>query len=163
MPKAHDGAASESWDWAEARRICLRAARRHAKADDAEDIAQEALARAWRHRSKLQDNESLVGWLTTIVRNEASRELGRRRPTPFAEVIGSEAVEEESARLLDVRLELDDAIARLEGPDRLLIGLRYRRDLTQPAIARLLNLPEGTVKIRLHRARAKLHRALSEP
>jgi RNA polymerase sigma-70 factor, ECF subfamily len=162
MPKARERALSESWDWAEAQRICLRLARQHARDHDAEDIAQEALARAWHHRAKLRDGDSRVQWLSTIVRHEAARELGRQRPTPLAEVVSSETLDDENGRL-HTRLELDDAIARLEKRDRLLIGLRYRRDLTQPAIARLLKMPEGTVKVRLHRAREKLHRALGEP
>ena len=41
--------------------------------------------------------------------------------------------------------------------------MRYEDDLTQAAIARSLDLPEGTVKVRLHRARNKLRGLLSEP
>ena len=37
--------------------------------------------------------------------------------------------------------------------------MRYEEDLTQPAIAARLGIPEGTVKVQLHRARVKLRRA----
>ena len=40
--------------------------------------------------------------------------------------------------------------------DRQLLEMRYEEDLTQGMIARRLGIPEGTVKVRLHRARAKL-------
>jgi RNA polymerase sigma-70 factor (ECF subfamily) len=162
MPRAQDRASSENWDWAEARRICVRVARRYAPGHDAEDIAQEALVRAWRHRAKLRDRNGLAQWLATIVRREAARERARQRPAPPAEISTAEALGNEDAALLATRIEINDAIARLEVPDRLLIALRYERDLTQPAIAELLNMPEGTVKVRLHRAREKLRRALSE-
>jgi RNA polymerase sigma-70 factor (ECF subfamily) len=41
--------------------------------------------------------------------------------------------------------------------------LRYGEDMTQAAIAQLLDIPEGTVKVRLHRARDKLRRAFGNP
>ncbi len=40
--------------------------------------------------------------------------------------------------------------------------LRYGEDLTQQAIARRLGLPDGTVKVRLHRLRHKLRKAMQE-
>jgi RNA polymerase sigma-70 factor, ECF subfamily len=52
--------------------------------------------------------------------------------------------------------DLHAALRELSERDRLLLELRYEEDLTQAAIARRLGIPEGTVKVRLHRARAKL-------
>ncbi len=43
--------------------------------------------------------------------------------------------------------------------ERELLEMRYQEDLTQAAIADKLGIPEGTVKVRLHRARNKLRRA----
>ena len=57
----------------------------------------------------------------------------------------------------DVRV----AIRALEASDRLLLLLRYWGDLTQPEVARATALPEGTVKVRLHRARERLRVALT--
>lgn len=153
---------NDSWDWGEARRICLRLASRYVSRHEAEDIAQDALIRAWRSRAQLRDGDRVLPWLSTIVRHEAARAHARIRPDPIAEVDGAEGVEDGELGAVAVRLELAEAISRLAGDERLMLGLRYGRDLTQPAIARLLNVPEGTVKVRLHRARAKLHRALSE-
>ena len=53
---------------------------------EAEDIAQEALLRAWRRRSTLRDSGSRKQWLSTIVRNEAFRHYSRPRPDPTDEV-----------------------------------------------------------------------------
>jgi RNA polymerase sigma-70 factor, ECF subfamily len=52
--------------------------------------------------------------------------------------------------------DLYEAMERLSERDRRLLEMRYEEDLTQGAIARRLGIPEGTVKVRLHRARAKL-------
>jgi RNA polymerase sigma-70 factor (ECF subfamily) len=46
--------------------------------------------------------------------------------------------------------------------ERRLIDLRYRADLAQPAIAELLGVPEGTVKVRLHRLRKQLRKVITE-
>lgn len=140
----------------EARRICLGVARRHARPPaDAEDIAQNALIRAWRYREKLQDGERRGQWLARIARNEAMRELGRRIPEPVEEL---EAGADEDERLNSVveSVTVERALAALSEADRELIRLRYERDLTQSAIADRLGIPEGTVKVRLHRARARL-------
>lgn len=47
-------------------------------------------------------------------------------------------------------------LALLSDDERRILLLRYDADLTQPAIAAVLGIPEGTVKVRLHRARGKL-------
>jgi RNA polymerase sigma-70 factor, ECF subfamily len=143
------------------RRDCLRLARRYgANAQDADDIAQEALLRAWRHRSSLRDRDQLPAWLARIVHNEAARIHARRVPEPVAEIRESAEVRDETAVI--ERLDLHAALSRLSTEEQEMVCLRYLADLTQPAIARALGVPEGTVKTRLHRARAKLHRALSE-
>ncbi len=54
------------------------------------------------------------------------------------------------------RADLHAALQRLSDRDRQLLELRYTEDLTQSAIAQRLGIPEGTVKVRLHRARNKL-------
>lgn len=57
------------------------------------------------------------------------------------------------------RADIHAALGCLSERDRLLLHLRYDEDLTQAAIASRLGIPEGTVKVRLHRARDKLRRA----
>jgi RNA polymerase sigma-70 factor, ECF subfamily len=147
------------WDWETARRLCLKVAHRYAHGSDAEDIAQEALIRAWRHRASLRAGQRLGPWLATIARNEALRHRSRRRPEPIADVSGGSA---DDAALLGLaeRVDLESTLGTLADQDQLLLRLRYVDDMTQPAIASLLDLPEGTVKVRLHRARLKLREAL---
>jgi RNA polymerase sigma-70 factor (ECF subfamily) len=127
---------------------------------EAEDIAQDALLRAWRRRGTLRDDSRRKEWLGTIVRNEAFRQHARVRPDPVAELETKEGAEDERVVATVERADLHAALKHLDERDRQLLQLRYSEDLTQEAIARRLRIPVGTVKVRLHRARHKLRRAM---
>jgi RNA polymerase sigma-70 factor (ECF subfamily) len=147
----------EGWEWAAAQRFCVRLAYRYASnPSEAEDIAQDALLRAWRRRSTLRDGARRKEWLATIVRNEAFRQHARVRPDPVEAVETFEGVEDEEVIATVERADLHAALERLDERERELVQLRYAEDLTQEAIARRLGIPEGTVKVRLHRVRHKL-------
>ncbi|MGN6203122.1 MAG: RNA polymerase sigma factor [Solirubrobacterales bacterium] len=156
-PDEHRRGNDDGWEWGEAHRVCLRLAYRYARnPSEAEDIAQDALLRAWRRRSTLRDAERRNQWLAAIVRNEAFRQHARVRPDPTSTIEYREGEEDE--RVL-AAVELADLHAALQGlseGDRQLLEMRYEEDLTQASIADRLGVPEGTVKVRLHRARAKL-------
>jgi RNA polymerase sigma-70 factor (ECF subfamily) len=150
----------DGWEWGEARRVCLRLAYRYASnPSEAEDIAQDALLRAWRRRSTLRERDRRNQWLATIVRNEAFRQHARVRPDPIATIEGHDGADDERVVATVERADLHAALGRLSDRDRQLLLLRYDEDLTQAAIASRLGIPEGTVKVRLHRARDKLRRA----
>lgn len=139
----------------------MRLAYRYAKnPSEAEDIAQDALLRAWRRRSSLRDGKARKQWLATIVRNEAFRQFGRVRPDPVSTLESEHGVDDERVLATVERADLHAAIASLNERDRQLVRLRYDEDLTQASIARRLGIPEGTVKVRLHRVRAKLRREI---
>lgn len=123
---------------------------------EAEDIAQDALLRAWRRRSTLRDAGRRNQWLASIVRNEAFREHARLRPDPSETIELWEGAEDERVVAAVELADLRAALAALSDRDRELLGLRYVQDLTHATIAARLGIPEGTVKVRLHRARARL-------
>jgi RNA polymerase sigma-70 factor (ECF subfamily) len=137
-------------------------ARRYASdPSEAEDIAQDALLRAWRRRSTLRDAARRDQWLAAIVRNEAFRQHARPRLNP-TELIDVREGEEDARVLATVEVaDLQAAMGRLTERDRSLLEMRYREDLTQAAIAHRLGIAEGTVKVRLHRARHRLRRAFA--
>jgi RNA polymerase sigma-70 factor, ECF subfamily len=126
---------------------------------EAEDIAQDALLRAWRRRSTLRNSERRNQWLAAIVRNEAFRQHARTRPDPIATIELREGAEDERVTAAVELADLHAALKVLSRRERLLLEMRYEEDLTHPDIARRLGIPEGTVKVRLHRARNKLRRA----
>jgi RNA polymerase sigma-70 factor, ECF subfamily len=123
---------------------------------EAEDIAQDALLRAWRRRSTLRDADRRNQWLATIVRNEAFRQHARFRPDPTSTIEFSEGAEDERVLAAVELADLHAALNLLSDRDRLLLEMKYEEDLTQAMIARRLGIPEGTVKVRLHRARNRL-------
>jgi RNA polymerase sigma-70 factor, ECF subfamily len=159
-----------SWPWDLARQRCLREARRILRnRDDAEEAVQEALARAWRGRATCRTPATPIPWLLKITRNEAIRLAARRRRRELAEVhlVLDEPARDEPASDTAIERTLT-AIATKQalgalGPDeRKLIRLRYVYDLTQGQVAEALGVPEGTVKVRLHRARARLRGSAEE-
>ena len=153
---------SESWDWEEVQRLCLGFALRYAKnRAEAEDIAQDATLRAWRRRATLRNDEARKSWLARIVRNEALRELARKRPVPTDQIEAAHGSDDARVIATVERADLHAALERLSQRDRQLVRLRYDEDMTQEAIAHRLGIPLGTVKVRLHRVRARLRREIS--
>jgi RNA polymerase sigma-70 factor, ECF subfamily len=117
------------------------------------------LLRAWRRRSTLRDQANLKAWLAAILRNEAFRYYSRPRPDPTDLVEYLEGSEDAMINLTVDKADLEEALTSLSDRERALLALRYEEDLTQSAIASRLGIPEGTVKVQLHRARVKLRRA----
>lgn len=97
-------------------------------------------------------------WLARICQREALRLADRRRDLLLAEPAEPAGTDEpDRAEQLTVR----SAVAELSALDQRLIWLRYADDQTYERIADALGLPEGTVKVRLHRARRRLRDVLS--
>jgi len=153
--------------WAGLRARALREARRHLPAAAAEDVAQEAMLRAWRRWDTCRDERGRGAWVAAIARNESHRWHARHGDLPPAGDDAGDALagragppgldEERIAAVLDVR----DALARLTAADRRLVALRYGDDLTQAEIARRTGVPPGTIAVRLHRLRSRLRDDLS--
>jgi RNA polymerase sigma-70 factor (ECF subfamily) len=101
-----------------------------------------------------------------ITRNEARRLLKRRRLSGDGHVgdDGAEPeVEDDALASATTRLTVEQALAHLRDTDQRVLRLRYADDLTQADVARRLGVPEGTVKVRLHRARERLRAILEDP
>jgi RNA polymerase sigma-70 factor, ECF subfamily len=141
----------------------LREARRilHDR-EDAEEAVQEALIRAWRNQSSCRTPSTPLPWLVQITRNEALRLAARRSRRQASEIHNREPDRLLGDNGLDRMLETvatEQALSALRPDERALIRLRYVEDLTQGQVAARLGVPEGTVKVRLHRARARLRGA----
>ena len=159
---------SDGWDWNALRASCLREARRVLDSEhDAEEAAQDALLRAWRRRASQRQRGAENWWVRQIARNEALRLIARRDRSrdlfteASDELLDGVPANQDVSVLAEV-LDLREAIAELSPGDALLLRLRYEGDLTQPRVADLAGMPEGTVKIRLHRIRGRLRERLTE-
>jgi RNA polymerase sigma-70 factor, ECF subfamily len=150
------------WDWEWVRATCWEEARRilgpSAAADDA---AQEAAIKAWRHHASCRTPEHPRPWLAAIARREAFRQSGppRAQSLETAAEPSAPATDGHVALAVDVRR----ALAELPEGDRRLLLARYWADMTQNEVANLLGMPDGTAKVRLHRLRARLRPTLREP
>ena len=116
--------------------------------------------RAWRMRRQCATPAAPWGWLARISQREAMRVAARRREPALADELG-DAPPAQTPDLLE-RLAVRAAVADLTSLDRMLIALRYEHDQTYARIAELVGLPEGTVKVRLHRARLRLRAVLAD-
>lgn len=150
------------------RAAAVREARRFLMtAHDVDEVVQEALVRAWRRRGSCRGSDQMP-WMRQIARNEALRLLDRRRRRSEHELLDDDTLlggltddeTDERENELLLRMEVEQLVGGLSVADRKLLALRYEHDLSQPEVARLMGIPEGTVKIRLHRLRGRLRKAL---
>jgi RNA polymerase sigma-70 factor (ECF subfamily) len=137
---------------------CRQEARRVlGNGDEVEDVVQEALMRAWRYRDSCRSSAARGAWIRQITRHEAYRLLSRvRHGEPLDEEMADVPTGQSDADNIVRRIVVRSAIARLPPEDQVLALLRYDADLEHPRIAGLLGIPEGTVKVRLHRIRKRL-------
>lgn len=123
----------------------------------AEELAQEALARVWRHWNKVRKLDHPPAWALRVALNLARSHFRRRAAEKRA-----------TARLQSQRLEahvpppasesevIREAVARLPGRHKTALILRYYLDLSFPEVAEWMGVPEGTAKSLAHRAIARL-------
>jgi RNA polymerase sigma factor (sigma-70 family) len=150
------------WDWNAVTRFCLRVATRVlGPGGCAEDAAQEAALQAWRHAADCRSPDAPWPWLAAIARREAVRQ--RRGPPPLGLDEGSDAPATRHEPQTLLQLDVRRALAELPEQERALVHARYWADLTQEQVAAALQIPAGTVKVRLHRARARLRPILIDP
>ena len=129
--------------------------------EDAEDVAQEAFLRAHRAFASLRDRERFRPWLVrTAFRLALDRRRGEKRRGRREEAFGADpgpaaSIEEEVARQ-QVRERVAEAVDALPEKLRIVTVLAAIEEQDVSSVARLLELPEGTVKSRLHRARKEL-------
>jgi RNA polymerase sigma factor (sigma-70 family) len=126
--------------------------------EEAEDVSQEALLRAYLGMSTLRDPDRFVGWLCGIAVNLAKMRLRRLALQRRVAVGATEAVVEDDRELLRA---VQDAVDLLPTGQRDVVLMHYVDELSCEEIARLLGTTSGAVRVRLHRARAQLRRELA--
>jgi RNA polymerase sigma factor (sigma-70 family) len=127
------------------RRLCARIA--PAAADDA---TQEALLAIFRGLPSLRAPEAIMTWVRSVTVRTAMR-LARQDDH---EIAADGTLIDPCAGSLEGLVDIDDALARLPAAQRVVLVLRTREGLSEQEIASALGIPAGTVKSRLHRARA---------
>jgi RNA polymerase sigma-70 factor (ECF subfamily) len=151
------------------RRVYAYVAYRIGAGPDAEDVTSATIERALRYRNSYRrEDGSHAAWLIGIARRciidraavqGHTEPLDDRDPTDLG-IAGSVADHTETAA---ARLDLRDAVARLDARSRDLVALRYGADLSSKDIGHLLSLSPGAVDVGLHRALAQLRAAMEGP
>jgi RNA polymerase sigma-70 factor, ECF subfamily len=132
---------------------------------DAADASQEAMVAAVRGLARFDHRAAFSTWIYRIATNASLDELRRRRrrPVPDNSESGLEQLDPNSTSRFEAlgdRLQLDAAIAALPPDFRAAVVLRDVADLDYEEIATVLDVPIGTVKSRIARARSALAASL---
>jgi RNA polymerase sigma-70 factor (ECF subfamily) len=157
-------------------------ARRLTKNDaDAEDLVAESISRAWRARASLADGDAFRAWMFRILNNTFISECRKVAARPREELLVDERDDEGRFSLFEhlhrpvllwfatpeqefldslLREDLDRALAALPEHYRVVVVLADVEGLKYGEIASALEVPIGTVRSRLARARSALQRSL---
>lgn len=129
---------------------------------DAEEVAQDALVRAWRSLPRFRGDSAFSSWLYRIVARQAFDRAAVLKTRRLRET-GGEGIEDVPAEAAGPDPEARERAARLERlvaglPDvpRTVVTLYYYQDRSVAEVAKILGMPENTVKTHLSRARATL-------
>jgi RNA polymerase sigma-70 factor, ECF subfamily len=120
----------------------------------AEEVTQDVFVKLWRALPSFDGRAAPSTWLYTIARNtclSAVRAESYRRTTPLDESMAPQV--ENTA---PVTMEVEQYLGRLPELQREIITLFYLQEKSVKDVAAMLDLPEGTVKSHLHRARHAL-------
>jgi RNA polymerase sigma-70 factor (ECF subfamily) len=127
---------------------------------DAQDATHDAFEQGWRKWSTLRDPARFEQWFDRILVNTCRDRLraARRLPTDISDEVAIASGDQFGAA--HDRDVLANAIATLPAEHRIVVALRYYRDLPVDEIATRLGIPAGTVHSRLHYALKRLHAAI---
>ena len=129
-----------------------------ARTDQADDLVQETLMKAWHHQDSFETGTNLRAWLYTILRNEFYSQIRKRKREvedadgEYAAKVATEGGQESSLDMADLRL----ALAKLPEDQREAIILVGASGFSYQEAAQISGAAVGTVKSRVSRARDRL-------
>jgi|SRR5215471_7634329 len=134
----------------------------------ADDLAQEVFLKVHRGLPYFRGDAKLATWIYRIVFNVCAQERARRRPVevPLDRGDGRRPLDpgRDDAAFggIELRDRLEQAMAALPDQYRFLVAAHYLRGVQYDALAEALDIPIGTVKTHLHRAKRLLRERLSQ-
>jgi RNA polymerase sigma-70 factor (ECF subfamily) len=137
--------------------------------DEAAEVAQEVFLSAYKSIHRFRGDANFSTWLYRIAFNHASTRrkslnAAQRRHVSLdgTETIGDGAVDPaNAAEQKEIQEQVQQALSGLDADDAMIVLLRDLQDVPYEEIARMLAVPVGTVKSRLHRARQALKARLA--
>lgn len=138
-------------------------------AQEAEDVAQETFVRAWQALPRFRADSRLSTWLYRIATNlcynrlpQLKRELEALDPDMEVNILDERQRVEDVLLTAELIEQVNTAVNQLPESYRLLISLRHMQGLSYAEIAVVANLPLGSVKTGIYRARQQLRQMLAE-
>jgi RNA polymerase sigma-70 factor, ECF subfamily len=131
--------------------------------EEAADIIQDSLVRAFKSLRRCQDRMNFKGWLFRIVSNQCKTHLARRRRRPteaLSEDVHAPEDPGSEAETADLRRRVHHALQQLPTDQREALVLKYVEGLSLPEMARLLKASASALKMRLLRGRSALREKL---
>ena len=128
--------------------------------DDADDAVCETVAKAYENIHKLKDCAFFKTWIIRILINQSNTAYKKRNKIVYLHDVAGELPYEDVYDLGDDAL--GKAVAGLDIELRTVITLYYFQDMRIKEIANALQIPQGTVKWRLSKAKSVLKKQLSE-
>jgi RNA polymerase sigma-70 factor, ECF subfamily len=135
---------------------------------DAEDATQETFLRLARNAGSFRGDAQVSTWVYRIARNVSTDHVrydARRPSTPVDDLtrVGHEPEAEDAIAASETAVAVRAALAQLEERSRILLLLVAVEGLSYAEAAEVVDLPVGTVKSRVSRARVRLGELLAEP
>jgi RNA polymerase sigma-70 factor (ECF subfamily) len=127
--------------------------------EEAEDIVQDSLIKAWKTRWRVRDPEKFPAWLATIARHKAHDVFRKRRSVPLSEQV-TEPIEPQPANTSALDQELHSALAALPELHRAALTLRYLEEMDYHTIENILGLTNGALRGILGRALTSMRKQL---
>ena len=127
--------------------------------EEAEDIVQDSLVKAWKTRWRVRDPEKFPAWLATIARHKAHDIFRKRRTVPLSEQV-TEPIEPEPANTSALDRKLHSALAALPELHRAALTLRYFEEMDYRTIENSLGLTNGALRGILGRALTSMRKQL---
>ncbi len=127
--------------------------------EEAEDVVQDSLVKAWKTRWRVRDPEKFPVWLATIARHKAHDVFRKRRTVPLSEQL-TEPIEPGPANTSGLDQRLHSALAALPELHRAALTLRYFEELDYRTIENTLGLTNGALRGILGRALALMRKEL---
>lgn len=127
--------------------------------EEAEDVVQDSLVKAWKTRWRVRDPEKFPAWLATIARHKARDVFRKRRTVPLSEQ-ATEPIEPGSSNTSALDHGLQSALAALPELHRAALTLRYFEEMDYRTIENTLGLTNGALRGILGRALTSMRKQL---
>jgi RNA polymerase sigma-70 factor (ECF subfamily) len=144
--------------------------RSHATKEDAEDIVQNSFIKMYRNINGFDSSLKFSSWAYRITHNELIDWYRKQKSRPqlmvssndedvFASIAGDMNIEKEAIQK-ETKREIESVIEKLDPKYQEVVMLRFFEDKSYDEISDILQIPPGTVAIRLSRAKKVLEEAL---